>query len=82
MVFCLTQAKKAQQALALCLAQIRTQDPETERATTTDPKAAIQVHHLTLTMPALHASPVVSNPKDQYLSSSSSGMPAKARVCP
>lgn len=37
------QAKKAQQALALCLAQIRTEDSQTQQATTAGPKAIFQV---------------------------------------
>lgn len=79
MVCCLTQAKKAQQALALCLAQIRTQDPQTQRTTTFDPNAVLQVN---LAMSALTCKSCCcpSFPKIVASSFSSSGMPAKARI--
>ena len=43
-MFCLLQGKKAQQALAQCLADIRTQDPQAQHTSSTVPKTFVQVH--------------------------------------
>lgn len=67
---CLLQAQKAQQALGVCLAQNRTQHPQTQRGTTHDPKASIQVYHQMLAMPALAG----------HLRRPELSMPAKAKV--